>query len=83
MKPWEARRIYLREKNVQQITTGKFAEDREALKESQMTVPETPSQDQPCDVMYAGVRKENVNCNEIGPVREYQEWQDIQRTLKI
>jgi hypothetical protein len=32
-----------------------------------MTVPETPSPDQPCDVVYAGVRKENVNCNEIGP----------------
>lgn len=55
------------EKIVQQTTPGKVAEAREALKESQMTVPETPSPDQPCDVVYAGVRKENVNCNEIGP----------------
>lgn len=55
------------EKNVQQTTPGKVAEAREALKESHMTVPETPSPDQPCDLVYAGVRKENVNCNEIGP----------------
>ncbi|KAJ6417171.1 hypothetical protein OIU84_002971 [Salix udensis] len=51
----------------QQTTPGKVAETREALKESHMTVPETPSPDQPCDLVYAGVRKENVNCNEIGP----------------
>ncbi|KAL3612429.1 hypothetical protein D5086_003449 [Populus alba] len=65
--------VYLRERNVQQITTGKFAEDREALKESRMTVPETPSHDQPCDVMCAGVWKENVNSHESGPIRECPE----------
>uniref|UniRef100_A0A2N9F5P2 Dynamin-type G domain-containing protein n=1 Tax=Fagus sylvatica TaxID=28930 RepID=A0A2N9F5P2_FAGSY len=37
------------EKNGQQTTPGKAAEAREALRESQMTVPETPSPDQPCD----------------------------------
>ena len=31
-----------------------------------MTVPETPSADQPCDVVYAGV-KELGNCIEVGP----------------
>ncbi|KAJ9153577.1 hypothetical protein P3X46_027004 [Hevea brasiliensis] len=55
------------EKNVQQTTPGKGAEAREALKESQMTVPETPSPDQPCDVAYGGAKKEHGNCIEIGP----------------
>lgn len=55
------------EKNVQQTTPGKGAETREALKESQMTVPETPSPDQPCDVAYGGAKKEHGNCIEMGP----------------
>ncbi|XVF18823.1 hypothetical protein REPUB_Repub11eG0056300 [Reevesia pubescens] len=55
------------EKNAQQTTPGKGTKDREALRECQMTVPETPSSDQPCDVAYAGV-KELGNCIEIvGP----------------
>ncbi|KAF5728300.1 dynamin-related protein 5A isoform X1 [Tripterygium wilfordii] len=54
------------EKNAQQTTPGKGAEAREALKESQMTVPETPSPDQPCDVVYKGVKKELGNGAEIG-----------------
>ncbi|KAG7953614.1 hypothetical protein I3843_12G117800 [Carya illinoinensis] len=45
----------------QQTTPGKAAEARGALRESQMTVPETPSPDQPCDVAYAGVKKELGN----------------------
>ncbi|XP_050220258.1 dynamin-related protein 5A [Mercurialis annua] len=53
------------EKNVQQTTPGKGAQPKEALKECQMTVPETPSPDQPCDVVYAGA-KEHGNCIEIG-----------------
>ncbi|KAK6134598.1 hypothetical protein DH2020_031657 [Rehmannia glutinosa] len=47
------------EKN--EITPGKVAESREALRECQMTVPETPSPDQPCDGNYA-VKKELGNC---------------------
>ncbi|XVF18827.1 hypothetical protein REPUB_Repub11eG0056500 [Reevesia pubescens] len=56
------------EKNAQQTTPGKCTEAREALRECQMTVPETPSPDQPCDVVYAGVKKELGNCIEVvGP----------------
>ncbi|KAL2245893.1 UNVERIFIED_CONTAM: Dynamin-related protein 5A [Sesamum indicum] len=51
------------EKN--EITPGKVADSREALRESQMTVPETPSPDQPCDGNYA-VKKELGSCVEAG-----------------
>ncbi|KAA8526824.1 hypothetical protein F0562_008947 [Nyssa sinensis] len=52
------------EKNAQQTTPGKGAKAREALQENQMTVPETPSPDQPCDGVYVGVKKELGNCIE-------------------
>ncbi|KAJ4841903.1 Dynamin- protein 5A [Turnera subulata] len=55
------------EKNAHQTTPGKTAEPREALKECQMTVPETPSPEQPCDMTYVGTKKDQGNCNEIGP----------------
>ncbi|KAL4334184.1 hypothetical protein GQ457_07G014650 [Hibiscus cannabinus] len=48
------------ENNQRQTTPGKGMEAREALRESQMTVPETPSPDQPCDVVYAGGVKAEV-----------------------
>ncbi|KAK8643801.1 hypothetical protein V6N13_013078 [Hibiscus sabdariffa] len=48
------------ENNPRQTTPGKGMEAREALRESQMTVPETPSPDQPCDVVYAGGVKAEV-----------------------
>lgn len=48
-----------------EITPGKTAESREALRECQMTVPETPSPDQPCDGNYV-VKKELGNCMEVG-----------------
>ncbi|KAL6535729.1 Dynamin-related protein 5A [Orobanche hederae] len=51
------------EKN--EITPGKAAESREALRECHMTVPETPSPDQPFDVNYA-VKKELGNCVDVG-----------------
>jgi hypothetical protein len=54
------------EKNGQQTTPGKAAEAREALRESQMTVPETPSPDQPCDAVHAGAKKEFGNGIDIG-----------------
>lgn len=54
------------QKNTQQTTPGKGEEGREALRECQMTVPETPSPDQPCEVVY-GVKKELGNYNEVGP----------------
>ena len=53
------------EKNPQEITPGKGGEGRDALRECQMTVPETPSPDLPSDVNY-GVKKELGNCIEIG-----------------
>ncbi|KAL0320663.1 UNVERIFIED_CONTAM: Dynamin-related protein 5A, partial [Sesamum radiatum] len=51
------------EKN--ETTPGKVAEAREALRECQMTVPETPSPDQPRDENNA-VKKELGNCVEVG-----------------
>ncbi|KAJ0101932.1 hypothetical protein Patl1_04684 [Pistacia atlantica] len=54
------------QKNTQQTTPGKGEDGREALRECQMTVPETPSPDQPCDVVYAA-KKEPGNFIEVGP----------------
>lgn len=54
------------EKNAHQTTPGKVTEAREVLRESQMTVPETPSPDQPSDGNYVGVKKELGNCIEVG-----------------
>ncbi|KAL1556491.1 Dynamin-related protein 5A [Salvia divinorum] len=48
-----------------ETTPGKMIESREVLKECQMTVPETPSPDQPCDGNYV-VKKEPSNCVEVG-----------------
>lgn len=45
------------EKSALHTTPGKGAEAREALRESQMTVPETPSPDQPCDPTYGGAKE--------------------------
>ncbi|CAI9088674.1 OLC1v1023076C2 [Oldenlandia corymbosa var. corymbosa] len=54
------------EKNVQERTTpGRGEEGRETLRECQMTVPETPSPEQPGGGNYA-VKKELANCIEIG-----------------
>lgn len=52
------------EKNVQQTTSGKGAEARDPLRECQMTVPETPSPDQPRD---DGAKKDLGNGIDIGP----------------
>ncbi|KAL8171912.1 LOW QUALITY PROTEIN: hypothetical protein V2J09_023716 [Rumex salicifolius] len=54
------------EKNAQQTTPGKGSEPREALKENVMTVPETPSPDQPSDSGYGVVKKELGNAIEVG-----------------
>ncbi|URD90801.1 DYNc [Musa troglodytarum] len=51
-------------KDQQHSTPGKPTEAKDALKESQMTVPETPSPDQPQDVY--GVKKDTVNLMDIG-----------------
>ncbi|THF96841.1 dynamin-related protein 5A-like [Camellia sinensis] len=51
----------------EQITPGKVAEAREC----QMTVPETPSPDQPNDGNYIGVKKELGNCIEIGAKKRH------------
>lgn len=46
------------EKSALQTTPGKAAaEARDSLRESQMTVPETPSPDQPCDLTYGGAKE--------------------------
>ncbi|XP_016648479.1 PREDICTED: dynamin-related protein 5A isoform X1 [Prunus mume] len=51
------------EKNAQQTTPGKAAEARDALRESQITVPETPSPDQPCA---GGAKKDLGNGIDMG-----------------
>ncbi|KAL8507636.1 hypothetical protein ACS0TY_018249 [Phlomoides rotata] len=53
-----------------EVTPGKLVESREALRECQMTVPETPSPEQPCDVNYA-VKKELGNCVEVGAKKRH------------
>nr|KYP50066.1 Dynamin-like protein C [Cajanus cajan] len=55
------------EKNAQETTPGKAAEARDALRESHITIPETPSPDQPGDAVYGVVKKELGICNDIGP----------------
>lgn len=55
------------ENNGTETTPGKTAEAKEALRESQMTVPETPSPDQPGEPVYIGTRKDNGNINDFGP----------------
>ncbi|KAB2615903.1 dynamin-related protein 5A [Pyrus ussuriensis x Pyrus communis] len=51
------------EKNAHQTTPGKGTDARDALRESQMTVPETPSPDQPCD---GGLKKDLGNGIDVG-----------------
>lgn len=51
-------------KDHQQTPPGK-GNETEALRESQLTIPETPSPDLPSDVIH-GAKKENGNCVEIG-----------------
>ncbi|RDX78985.1 Dynamin-related protein 5A, partial [Mucuna pruriens] len=55
------------EKNAQETTPGKAAEARDALRESHITIPETPSPDQPGDPAYGVVKKELGICNDVGP----------------
>ncbi|XP_008812161.2 dynamin-related protein 5A [Phoenix dactylifera] len=52
-------------KDQQHTTPEKASESKEVLRESQMTVPETPSPDQPSDV-YGVNKKENGNLMDIG-----------------
>ncbi|KAE8723496.1 Dynamin-related protein 5A [Hibiscus syriacus] len=47
-------------KQCKKTTPGKGTEARKVLQESQMTVPETPSPDQQCDLVYAGGAKAEV-----------------------
>jgi len=46
-------------KDQQHTTPGKGTDPKEALRESQLTVPETPSPDQPSDVSFGVKKKEN------------------------
>ncbi|CAJ1978555.1 unnamed protein product [Sphenostylis stenocarpa] len=55
------------ESNAQETTPGKAAETRDALRESHITIPETPSPDQPGDVAYGVVKKELGIFNDGGP----------------
>lgn len=55
----------------QETTPGKAAEGREALRDTHMTVPETPSPDLPRDGNFA-VKKELGNCIEMGGARKRQ-----------
>ncbi|XP_074311104.1 dynamin-related protein 5A [Silene latifolia] len=54
------------ENSARETTPGKGPEGREALRESQITIPETPSPDQPCELGYGLVKKEAGNCMEVG-----------------
>ncbi|GAB2230784.1 hypothetical protein Droror1_Dr00015076 [Drosera rotundifolia] len=56
--------------NAQQTTPGKGPEGREALRDA-LTVPETPSPDQPCDLVYGLVKKEMGNGLEVGAKKRY------------
>lgn len=59
-------------KDQQNTTPGKKMESREeALKESQMTIPETPSPDMPIDAVLGVRKKDNGNCLDI-PGRKRQ-----------
>ncbi|MED6207505.1 Dynamin- protein 5A [Stylosanthes scabra] len=56
------------EKNhAQETTPGKNSEAREALHESNITVPETPSPDQPGNPIHGLGKKEHGICNDVGP----------------
>ncbi|XP_057531218.1 dynamin-related protein 5A [Amaranthus tricolor] len=54
------------EKNERETTPGKGPEGREALRGNLITVPETPSPDQPGDLIYGLVKKETENFIETG-----------------
>ncbi|KAH9609205.1 hypothetical protein KSS87_002241, partial [Heliosperma pusillum] len=55
------------ENSARETTPGKGPEGREALRESQITIPETPSPDQPCELVYGLVKKEAAgHCMEVG-----------------
>ncbi|PIN03775.1 Vacuolar sorting protein VPS1, dynamin [Handroanthus impetiginosus] len=66
------------EKN--ETTPGKIAETREALRECQMTVPETPSPEQPCDPNYT-VKKEFGNGIEYGARKRHSRITGNNRSL--
>ncbi|KAK3426999.1 hypothetical protein EUGRSUZ_F03311 [Eucalyptus grandis] len=55
------------EKSTSEITPGKGTDGRETLRESQMTIPETPSPDQLCDMAINVIKKEAGNYVEAGP----------------
>ncbi|CAK9138240.1 unnamed protein product [Ilex paraguariensis] len=70
------------EKNAQETTPGKVTEAREALQESLMTVPETPSPDQPSDGNY-GIKREFGNCIEIGARKRHPRPQGNSRNVDL
>ncbi|KAL4293554.1 hypothetical protein S245_063149 [Arachis hypogaea] len=53
--------------HAQETTPGKNSEAREALHESNITVPETPSPDQPGNPIHGLAKKEHGICNDNGP----------------
>ncbi|KAG2396725.1 hypothetical protein LR48_Vigan08g016300 [Vigna angularis] len=55
------------ENNAQETPPGKTAETRDAFRESHITIPETPSPDQPGDAACGVVKKELGICNDVGP----------------
>ncbi|KAF6155851.1 hypothetical protein GIB67_039182 [Kingdonia uniflora] len=59
------------EKNINQTTPGKNTEANNVLRESQMTIPETPSPDIACEGVYVGAKKkENGICIDIVGARK-------------
>ncbi|KAK1274929.1 Dynamin-related protein 5A [Acorus gramineus] len=65
----------------QQTTPGKGAEVKEALRESQLTVPETPSPDLPSDVVFGAKKKENGNCIDVGARKRHARTTNMGRNL--
>lgn len=68
------------ENNAQETTPGKVTEGREARRESLMTVPETPSPDQPTDVNFA-IKKELGHCHEIAGRKRHSRTMGINRNI--
>lgn len=74
------------EKNAHQTTPPKGNEgSRDVLRESQMTVPETPSPDQPNDMVYGAGKKEHRSGNgmEIGPRKRQSRMNGISKTVDL
>ncbi|KAK7244279.1 hypothetical protein RIF29_39099 [Crotalaria pallida] len=65
--------------NVQDTTPGKAAKARDTSYESHLTIPETPSPDQPGDPVFGGNRKELGIRNDKGPRKRVSKMTEIDK----